>query len=167
MPVVLFNAGCRTESNSEKFGLCDDPPPARNPAYIQESDELKWIAIVKNADKAECSFYAIDHCHNVIMLRPDGKQEKRCDGMLHYDNNIIFVELKDRNRNRLGGGRKQLAKTIQAFFDNYDKNNYNKIEAYISNKQRHPLNKNNTIEIQKFKNDTGLILNVSKEITLK
>lgn len=94
--------------------------------------------------------------------------ENRCDGMLHYDNNIIFVELKDRAyRGWLGDGRNQLTKSIAVFKDHNNINDYSKVYAYISNKQR-PISKSAHInEIQKFKDDTGFILYVKQNINLE
>ena len=51
----------RSVSNKELFGLCDDTPPARNPAYIDEADKSKWIGIVDNPDSKPIGFYVIDH----------------------------------------------------------------------------------------------------------
>lgn len=165
MSINFFEASCKTESNTNEFGLCDDPPPAENPAYINEDDFSKWIAIVDNPDNKDVDFYAIDHC--VEILREDGTKENRCDGILHYDNNLTFVELKDRTGSGwLGKGRKQLTTTIEAFSKTHDINNYTKVEAYISNNLRPRSNSNYIIDIQKFKDATGLILNIEQKISI-
>jgi len=46
MPIDFFKPSCKTNSNSIKFGLCDDPPPDANPAFIDEMDQSKWIAML-------------------------------------------------------------------------------------------------------------------------
>jgi len=165
MQINFFDVRCKTKSNSKKFGLCDDPPPDTKPAYIDENDKSKWIAFVSNPSNKDVDFYAIDHCINI--LRPNGKMENRCDGMLHYDKNIIFVELKDRAyRGWLGDGIEQLTKSIAVFKIHNNISDYS-VDAYISNKQR-PISKSaHNAEIQKFKNDTGLILYVKQNINLK
>jgi hypothetical protein len=38
MPINFFVEEAKTTSSYLKFGLCDDPPPAQNPAYIDEND---------------------------------------------------------------------------------------------------------------------------------
>jgi len=48
MPIEFFKATCKTESAAEQFGLCGDPPPASNPAYIDESNSSNWIATVND-----------------------------------------------------------------------------------------------------------------------
>ena len=159
MPVNFFQNICRTESNLKKFGLCDDPPPARNKAYIAENDESKWIAEVKNSSEIEIIFYGIDHCVNI--LRPNGEQEKRCDGVLHYNNNLIFVELKDSaNKKWIGKGRKQLTATIRVCQNEPNPNKYLITGAYIANKQEYIAKGSRAAHIEKFNTDTGLILYV-------
>ncbi len=71
---------CKTESDSTRFGICDDPPPPHIPAYIEEDNPLKWIAIIHNPKQESVEFYAIDHC--VEIVRTDGTMESRCDGLL-------------------------------------------------------------------------------------
>ena len=54
----------RSVSNKELFGLCDDTPPARNPAYIDEADKSKWIGIVDNPDSKPKGFYGLSYLEN-------------------------------------------------------------------------------------------------------
>jgi len=95
MSLNFNDANCQTKSSKKTFGLCDDPPPANNPAYIDETNGTEWIAVVENESQQEIIFTAIDNC--VEILRHDGKSKQRCDGMLTYNTTVIFVELKDRN----------------------------------------------------------------------
>jgi hypothetical protein len=157
MPINFFDSACRTSSTATNFGLCDDPPPATNPAYIDGADDAKWIAEVRNDNAISVDFYAIDHC--VVILRPNGQMESRCDGMLHYGTNLTFVELKNRSGSGwLREGREQLTKTIETFKDNYNVNNFNLEEGYVCNKQRPLAIRGNSTEFQKFKDDTAIIL---------
>lgn len=43
MGINFFDANCQGRTNQSKFGLCDDPPPAKNPAYIDTEDSTKSI----------------------------------------------------------------------------------------------------------------------------
>jgi hypothetical protein len=173
MPINFFDSACKTSSDATNFGLCDDPPPAKNRAYIDEADNAKWIAEVKNDDAISVDFYAIDHC--VEILRPNGEMESRCDGMLHYGTNLTFVELKDRNHSGwLSKGREQLTITIKTFKNNHDVNMFNLKEGYVCNKQRPFAVKSISTEVQKFKNDTaillgnsGLLLKADRNIEIK
>jgi len=91
MPIDYFS-NCRTNSGKEKFGLCDDQPPLSNPAYIDEDNSTKWIGIVKNSEQKEINFNAIDNC--IDIRRADNTMDSRCDGVLSYEDKLIFTELK-------------------------------------------------------------------------
>ncbi len=169
MPIEFFLPSYKNSSNKTIFGLCDDTTsrtPLTRPAYIDENDENKWIAEVVNSNEYAVDFYAIDNC--VEIRRPDGKVESRCDGMLYYNNKLIFVELKDRHRNGwLSKGSKQLITTYNIFKANYDITQYNKIEAYVCNRQRPYTYPACMIVIQKFKIETGLELKSNRNIILQ
>jgi len=165
MPIDFFKTCCKTYSINKKFGLCDDPPPATTPAYIDESDAQKWIAEVQNDKELLVNFYAIDHC--VDIFRANGDLESRCDGMLYFKDNLIFVELKDRDSNGwLAKGREQLTITFNIFKSNYDISKFNKIEGCVCNKQRPLAITGNNIEVQKFKDETGLRLKPNRIIII-
>ena len=165
MQINFFKTNCKTSSNKSKFGLCDDPPPAEKPAYIDNNNTSKWIGIVDNTNNKEIDFYAIDHC--ITILRNNDEQESKCDGMLHFNNNLTFAELKDRgSKGWLKKGQEQLTTTINIFSKNHNIETYNKVNAYVCNKQRPLANTGNSTHIQKFKDDTGLLLNVKSNITI-
>lgn len=166
MPLDFFSDACKTVSNKESFGLCDDPPPAKNPAYIDENDPSIWIATVDNKNKTKVDFYAVDHCVNV--LKPDGiSLESRCDGVLQHGNNLIFVELKDRgSKGWLGGGVDQLIITFKNFAMNHRITDYTIEHGYVCNKQR-PLVITSSANVQqKLKDETGLLLKAQSKITI-
>ncbi len=165
MPINFFDNLCKTNSNNKNFGLCDDPPPSENPAYIDENDDSKWIGIVNNPTNKEVDFYAIDNCVNV--LRADGNKESRCDGMLNYEENIIFVELKMRGTSGwLTKARSQLTITISKFQEDNSLSQYNSVEAYACNSLKPSSNQGNSAQIQKFKDETGLIMYAQQEINI-
>jgi hypothetical protein len=167
MPINFFEEACKTSSSQLYFGLCDDPPPATSPAYIKEEEvePTDWIATVFNGAEKEVAFYAIDHC--IEILRPNGEQESRCDGMIHFENDLVFVELKDRASDGwIKKGREQLTTTIRIFSDNHDKNVYHNIGAYVANKQKPLVYTGNSTQMQRFKDDTGLILKIQADISI-
>ncbi|HRG37164.1 MAG TPA: hypothetical protein PK289_01420 [Bacteroidia bacterium] len=138
MSVNFDEGGCQTKSNKRTFGLCDDPHPAMKPAYIDESNGSRWIAIVENQRLQQITFTAIDNCIKIVGQNDKSKQ--RCDGMLTYDSTVIFVELKDRNARGnawVEDAIPQLKSSIESFEDTEMANRFNKKHAYISNKQ-HP-----------------------------
>ena len=93
--------------------------------------------------------------------------ESRCDCMLYFNNCLIFVELKDRTSSGwLKKGADQISITFNKFKEFHDCSNYEKVEAYVSNKQR-PLaiTGMNTIA-DKFKDETGLTLKAERNIKI-
>jgi len=94
MPINFLDPNCSTNSNNLEFGLCDAPPPSNSPAYIDETNQTVWIAKVNNPSNEDVAFYAVDNC--VTVLKPDGNEDSRCDGVLFYSDILIFVELKSR-----------------------------------------------------------------------
>lgn len=167
MSINLSVVACQTHSNRKLFGLCDDSPPAGNPAYIDEFDGSKWIAVVVNDERNNVTFTAIDNCIEVRRL--DGTMDKRCDGVLTYDKVIIFVELKERGA--LGNSwvkeaEKQLRITIDNFEISDEAKKYAAKKAYIANSE-HPKFKESQIRrMEQFLTDTGYILRIENRIIL-
>tara|TARA_B100000378_G_C17946828_1_gene378700 strand:+ start:286 stop:783 length:498 start_codon:yes stop_codon:yes gene_type:complete len=165
MPINFFEAQCSSFSKDKLIGICDDPPPANNPAYLDLQNRNNWISIVKNIQEKEFSFHAIDNC--IEVLKPDGTLDSRCDGLLKVNKDLIFIELKNRvSSGWLSKGRSQLTNTINVFRRTHNPNDFDSIKAYVSNKQRPYSNTIHFGEIQRFRNDTSLILRVQQEIEI-
>lgn len=168
MSIDFKVAKCQTKSNKKLFGLCDDPSPARNPAYIDEHDGSKWIAVVVNDECYAVTFTAIDNC--IEIKRTDGRMDKRCDGVLAYNTNVIFVELKERGA--LGSAwvkdaELQVRTTIEYFENTEDSEDFSQKRAYIANSE-HPKFKVSQIRrMEQFLTETGYILRVENRIILQ
>lgn len=157
MPIDFFINSCKTNSNKIEFGLCDDPPPESNPAYIDENDKSKWIGIVKNKDNKEVKFIAIDAC--IDIRKPDGNLESRCDGLLSFENDLIFVELKFREGGKwLKKGREQLTITVNNFKANYNILDYDNVHGNVCNSLRPLSHSGHAANIQQFYDETNLVL---------
>jgi hypothetical protein len=166
MSINFFDANCQSQTNQYKFGLCDDPNKDKDPAYIDTVDCSKWIAIVENNQEIEVIFTAIDNC--IEILRSDGTMDNRCDGMLTYNNHIIFVELKERNfRNKwVGKGEEQLKNTINVFIANHDLAIYKSKKAYIANNKKPTFQSSQITRMDKFKDETGFRLIIQNTIEI-
>lgn len=171
MSINFFEGKCQTQSSNKLFGLCDDPPPAKNPAYIDETDGSKWIAVVVNEDnnkpKYDVTFTAIDNC--ITILRPDEKSAKRCDGMLTFDTTVILVELKERGAQGnlwVKDAEKQLRTTIDYFEREDASEGYNKKKAYIANSEHPKFKASQSTRMEKFLDDTGYVLRIENRIIL-
>ena len=168
MSINFFDECCQSKTDQPKFGLCDEPSPSKEPAYIDidvSNEETRWIAIVENPDKIEVIFTAIDNC--IEIEESDGK---RCDGMLTYEDCIIFVELKERNyKNRIwiDEGEQQLENTINIFSKNHDMADYKSKKAYIANRKKPKFQYGHKDTMQRFKNKTGFRLNIENIIKIR
>lgn len=168
MQVDFFNNPNKETTNKPLFGLCDDVAPVncpKTPAYIDVSDDDKWTAVVTNINRKAATFYPIDNC--IEILRPDGKMDNRCDGLLEYDNDLIFVELKDRaSAGWVSDGLNQLKVTIRNFKAYHNVNDYNSIKAQLCNKQRPSAVISCKVNIEKFKDETGHKVSVDRNIII-
>ena len=61
MIVDFFNSQCQSLTTKKIFGLCDEEEN-EEPAYIDEQNGAKWIAVVDNDELKEVHFIAIDYC---------------------------------------------------------------------------------------------------------
>lgn len=159
---------CQTQSDKKIFGLCDDPSPAKNPAYINEADGSKWIAVVENEDRFSTVFTAIDNC--IEIKNPDGKMKKRCDGMLTFNATVIFVELKQRGAKGnawVEDAELQLKNSIMHFEKTELSENYHQKKAYISNSEHPKFKTSQSGRMEKFYNDTKYILRIEARIKLQ
>ncbi|MDB9449440.1 MULTISPECIES: hypothetical protein [Dolichospermum] len=164
MSINFFKSTCQSQTNQYKFGLCDDPN--EDPAYIDIDDCSKWIAIVENNQEIEVIFTAIDNCIEII--RSDGTMDNRCDGMLTYNNHLIFVELKEKNyrNNWVVKGEKQLKNTINVFIANHDLEIYKSKKAYIANNKKPTFQSSQITRMDKFKDETGFRLIIQNTIEI-
>lgn len=169
MQVDFFNNPNKATTRKSRFGLCDDVAPVNCPttcAYIDESDEEKWTAVVTNTNQKTANFYPIDNC--IEIRRPNGDMDNRCDGLLEYENNLIFVELKDRcsRHGWVRDGLNQLKVTIRNFTTYHNIDDFNSIKAQLCNKQ-HPAAVVSCKEyVEKFKDETGYKVSVDRNITI-
>ncbi len=168
MSVNFNQAKCQTNSNRKIFGLCDDPPPARKPAHIDEENGANWIAVVENDGRYNVTFTAIDNC--IEILRLDGKPKQRCDGMLTYNSSVVFVELKDRDA--IGNAWvedaiPQLKSSIESFENTAMADNFSKKLAYISNKQHPKFKSSQQRRMDAFFDDTNYVLRIQGRINLQ
>jgi len=157
-------------SISKEFGICDDPPPAKVPAYLDEADKMKWIAIVNNSNGEEITFTAIDNCIEYDFKKADGKSDKRCDGILTFGVNIFFVELKQRkgrkSKDWLDDGEAQLKRTIFHFSKTKDSMAFRHKYAYIANSKRPVFTRGQAVRTNRFLKDTGYVLRIQRVIEI-
>lgn len=161
----IFRALCQDVTTAQKFGLCDDLPHQR--AYIDEFDGQKWIAVVYNYFGREIVFTALDNC--IEFNKPSGKGESRCEGMLTYEDTIIFVEIKERTGDADTWAKKaddQLRNSIKIVQAKVKLSAFLIKKVYICNRHRRNVNESHAVRAKKFQQDTGYILRVETRINI-
>lgn len=161
----FFKSTCQTKTNAALFGICDDNNQPEAPAYLNDTNSKTWTAEVRNDQKIEVTFTAIDNC--IPVFRENGEMESRIDGLLTYNSDrLIFVELKIVRESWIPDGIQQLENTIELFSAQNDLSSYKKRRAFLANK-KHPRFKFSHKEtMQVFKNKTGVRLIISANIKL-
>ncbi len=166
---IDFNvAKCQTHSDKKRFGLCDDPPPSMNPAYIDEENGAKWIAVIDNEYRYPVIFTAIDHC--IGIKRKDGTMDKRFDGVLIYSSTVIFVELKERGASGsawVKDAEKQLRTSILYFEGTESAQEFSHKKAFIANNEHPKFKESQTRRMEQFFEETGYILRIENRINLQ
>lgn len=166
MSTNFLTEKCWSSSNLRRFGICDDTPPPSIPAYLNEIDGKKWIAVVHNDRQIKVEFVAIDNCIE-FSKRDDGKDKKRCDGALFYEDTVIFVELKD-----IVGAAKnwadpeQLMSAIAEFETTGLAKKYSVKRAHLVNKQRPVFDRGQAVKINTFFKQTGYELRLNAHIDI-
>ncbi len=158
MAINFFEADCTDSTNETVFGIYDVPP-----ATLSFADSENWHVWVDNENGIDVTFIAIDQCLEIP--KADGE---RCEGMLTYNDMLIFIELKDRDGGRWAGkSRDQLINTIRLFKRDADITPYTRLYGHIANKQRPNFKAGGKIFYQEFEDETGFILRVSDVIKIE
>ncbi len=168
MKVDFFKQECRTITNEMKFGLCDDENN-KEPAYINITDESTWIATVINDTAKKIEFTAIDNCINIF--RENGEMERRCDTMISYENNLLFVELKTKRADWKAEGLNQKEVTINSMLEHNENYYYSftKRKAIVANsKHRFPSFQDyDTEQREYFKDKYKIRIQYEAEIVIR
>lgn len=150
---------CQEYISSNVFGICDED--AQPHAYINTSDPSIWVVSVNNDNNVNVLFVPIDKSLNI--LREDGSIDSTCDAMLVYTDNIVFVELKDKQPPWVSKAIEQLKNTIYIFDQYHGLGNYKKRRAFASNKNAPGYAYNMQDEMELFKNETRVRLIISAD----
>ena len=138
------------------FGICDESnDTVKMPAYVNTCDtnSSNWIAKVTNNSGKPIGFIAVDY--NIEIRRENGDMENRCDALLHNDEYIIFIELKDKKDDWI---KLAVEKHITKFRHRI---------AYVCNKKHPNFAVSNKEYMQRFKNEHNIRLIIGCNITIK
>lgn len=132
-----------------KCGIVDGKD--ENPAYTTIDANLKWNAVIDNANGAEYVFVPIDH--NIRVYKKDGNLDSTCDGMVLAQelSLLAFVELKDVRTGGMADAIGQLWHTIELFEQNHKFDIFKTRRAYAANIAHPQFHYNMKDEIEKFR----------------
>lgn len=162
MSVDFFQAQCQSRTTEKLFGICDKQNGT--PAFIDTTDQSQWIAKVLNDSSICITHTAIDNC--ISILNSDGTMAKRCDAMLIYTDNIVFVELKNQRADWITDAVEQIEVTINHFIANHNLNLYKHKRAFTANKKHPQFNYGNHERSQRFFRQYRVRLNIQSTIKI-
>lgn len=160
--INFFDEDCTEETIASLFGLCDEE--SGRPAYIDTENQNTWIAEVTNKENKKVEFVAVDNC--IEVLEENGDMAKRCDGLLVYKQNLVFVELKRIRKNWVKEGIEQLKATITHFKANSDEAAFSRKRAFLANNKHPQFKYSHKQEMQSFFNETGFRLIIVNKIDI-
>lgn len=161
MRIDFFEATCQSNTTAALFGICDNEDGS--PAFIDEINQDIWIAKVINDSSINVILTAIDNC--ISILRNDDTMDSRCDAMLTYTDNIIFLELKNQRADWITDAVNQIETTIINFIANSDITVFRHKRAFAANKKHPRFNYGNPERSQRFFTEYRVRLNI--EATIK
>jgi hypothetical protein len=165
MNLNFFEEKCQDTSDKKLFGIRDDKPGER--ARIDETNGAKWIAVIENTSLRKITFTAIDNC--IDIKREDGNMAKRCDGFLHYNTTLIFIELKESDKKGadwVKDAEKQLRESISYFEATDEAESYKSKKACIANNERPKFRESQIARMNQFYMDTGYVLRIEGRIII-
>jgi hypothetical protein len=163
MSVNFFDEKCLTKTDAGLFGIYDSTDLSQ--ATLDFTQASKWVCSVQNEAGLMLEFRAIDHC--VVILREDGNQEKSCDAMLTYSENIVFIELKEKAKHWKEEGIIQLEQTIKEFVIHHELSDFKYKRAFVANRKHPNFQVINNETAKKFWDKYRVRLNVQANIVIK
>jgi|WetSurMetagenome_2_1015567.scaffolds.fasta_scaffold33209_2 hypothetical protein len=143
------------------FGIIDD---TRLAYTTTDGEERCWCAVVHNDVQSELTFTPVDH--NIIVL-DNNNLVSMCDGMLHCDASIAFIELKVEREQWAAKAINQLRSTIKIFSSNHNVDAFKKRYAYVSNKKHPTFQYSMKSRMQQFYKETKFRLCIQRDIVIK
>lgn len=143
-------------NKSVEFGIRENKTEKEQPAYIDYNNRELWDAVVESNNKTDFNFIAVDN--NIPYNDKIGNEKKRCDAMLYTGQTVIFIELKNQEKDWLNEAIGQLKSTIEHFKNEENIMNFKYRKAYACNKTHPNFNCQFESRMQKFYRETRVLL---------
>lgn len=163
MSINFYEAKCQSITSEALFGLYDKED--KSPAMIVHIQMDKWNATVVNPTQKEITHTAIDNC--IEILRANGEMDNRCDSILSYPENIIFIELKNKGSDWRSDGINQIEVTVKNFIKHHNLSAIKHKRAFVANRKHPYFQVIEDSQAKKFWDDYRVRLNIDSEIKIK
>ena len=165
---TIFNtcSACETVVSSQVFGISDIETSPKTPCIVDTDVNNKdtWHIMISNPNNKATTVNGIDSCINI--LRESGEQDNICDACIRYDQTIIFIEIKNKNRNWLEQAAHQISNTIKHFNEYNALNSYTIRKAYIANKHKPVSHLNHRAVLDKMFYEHKFLLKISTKLDI-
>ena len=171
LKVNFFDPAYRKElpRTDEEFGINDGLQTGEGGGFAYTTTEngpTCWNAWVRNREKKEVQFVALDH--NMVLYPSPSETYSLCDGMLYREHEwLAFVELKVVGSNWIQENIDQLSSTILLFHANHDYRLFKHRLAYAANRKHPNFHFSHKIQMNEFRSKTKFRLLVQNVIEVK
>jgi len=133
MSINFHENACQTLIKEKYFGLYDSED--RTPVKVVNFDSDLSNARVINERELEIRLTAIDNC--IVINRENGEMDNRCDAMICYESNLLFIELKNKRGSWQSEGLNQIENTVKRMIEDDSKFFYGfkKRKAIVANRK--------------------------------
>lgn len=163
--IDFFDTCCQYETTTNSIFGIHDELHNNTPAFLVFDTEKSYMLKILNPNIKSICFYPIDNC--VIIYKENSKdKESTCDGMLVFDEHLVFVELAESHHKSVEDCIEQISSTIFLFKRLHSDLIFNKKLAVVSNLAR----PTSTISFERcldFKEKTGFGLSVKTILNIK
>lgn len=152
----------KEEPRTDKlFGVSDDGLLA-----YSTKDMTACGVKVKNPQTRSVQCTPVDHN---IVVKKNGNEISQCDAMLYVEANqeVDFIELKDKDRTHSSAIIDQLKSTISLFAANHDLSQFTVKRAYGINKKHPRFQYSKKDDMKQFRKDTTFALYLGGDIHIK
>lgn len=164
MALDFFEAKCQLPPTDQTlFGICDDPNGGRAFLNLEENEQHRWGATVKNELRHPVVFTAVDKC---VLNDHDLPGYGRCDAMLTTSNHLYLIELKNQRKGWTQDAVTQLETTIRLLKEHHDISSFKRKKAFACNKKHPQFTCIDNEENLSFFRKTGFRLDIHAEIVI-
>jgi hypothetical protein len=185
---LLPNVDCSSRIDNNRFGISDAEANMQLPAKVLIANDHLWDFAVSNPNRLEVLFKAIDYCvdiyrtgtydlanenrnpanfSSVNTYHAGAQLIKRCEGLIQFNDKILFIEIKRRPRgNWLSDAREKFEETILSFKEHHPLLSGQIIEPIVSNMLFNRAHQSEMVQKRMLKDKVGLDFKIQQSISI-